>query len=176
MAAKKEFLDFLTASSFLKDGEGHTVFYPWGKFGRGVIIPNDEKRQQFSRLLKYNFLGVLVFVLGLNAFMWKFIVAALVVQQIAYFVIVNRMTKGLERSDERLTMAKSLQAFAVAAGMPFLIFFALFSLVFVAVGVLLVAIGDTLLGLASVAIFGLMAILYLYAIYLKKSAVAQHTT
>ncbi len=83
------------------------------------------------------------------------------------------MTKGLDSSDEPLKMGKSMQAFAVAAGMPLLVFFALFSLAFVAVGIFLVAIGDIALGLAAVGIFGAMALLYLYAIYLKRTASRQ---
>ncbi len=173
MTTKKEFLDFLTASSFLTDRDGRTVFYPWGKFGRGVIIPTEEIRQRFSRLLKFNFLAVLALVLSMNAVTMTYVIAALVIQQIVYFVMINRMTKELESSDEPLKMAKSMQAFAVAAGTPFLIFFAVFSLAFVAVGVFLVAIGDIALGLAAMGIFGAMALLYLYAIYLKRTASRQ---
>ena len=174
MTAKKEFLDFLTASAFLKDADGRTVFYPWGMFGRGVIIPNDETRLKFSRLLKFNFLGALVLVLCMNVVAMKYVFAALFIQQIAYFVIAHRMVKGLERSEERLTMARSMTAFAVKARMPMLVFFVFLSLVFVATGVMLVAIGDTTLGLAAVGIFGLMALMYLYAIYLKRTASEQH--
>ena len=88
-------------------------------------------------------------------------------RRIAFWFFQARLIKGLEASDHRLTTPRAIEKFASTASYWLLGFFALLSGLFTAMGLYLIAIGDTGLGLASGAGFAAITALYLYALCVK---------
>jgi putative intracellular protease/amidase len=168
MTAKTGFLDTLIASSFQVDGAGRTVFYPWGVFSRGVIVPTEALRDRLRALLKaHMFIGIPVVAICISVFGWLPAIAVAAVEVIAFWFFQSRLIKGLEASDHRLTTPRAIEKFASAASYWVLGFFAALSALFAAMGLYLVAIGDTTLGLASAVGFAAITALYLYALFVK---------
>lgn len=50
------FFKRLTDSSFKVNGQGNTLFYPWGILGRGYILPDIETEKKDSKI--YNILSL----------------------------------------------------------------------------------------------------------------------
>ncbi len=91
---------------FKKDEAGRTVFFPWGKYGKGRIVPDDvteaEIRRAFSRMWMAVILGpaVLGRFLNLPTF------AALAFLAIAWFYLpIQSLVNGLPFSDTEFTAA-----------------------------------------------------------------------
>jgi hypothetical protein len=168
MTAKTGLLDTLIASSFQVDSAGRTVFYPWGVFSRGLIVPTEDVRDRLRALLKMHmFIGIPVVAVCISAFGWLAAIAVAIVEVTAFWFFQSRLIKGLEASDHRLTTPRAIEKFASSASYWVLGFFALLAGLFTAMGFYLITIGDTALGFASAAGFAAITALYLYALFVK---------
>ena len=45
------YFEGLTNASFKKNGDGTSIFYPWGIFGRGLVIPDDQGEERLRSFL-----------------------------------------------------------------------------------------------------------------------------
>lgn len=56
-----------TEDYFLRDLEGREIFYPFGKMGRGRIVPDQSSRRMLKRRLAWTMAGtILAFAIGRN--------------------------------------------------------------------------------------------------------------
>ncbi len=45
------YFEGLTNASFKKNSDGTSIFYPWGIFGRGLVIPDDQGEERLRSFL-----------------------------------------------------------------------------------------------------------------------------
>ena len=135
------YFDALTSGYFKTEGQdGRKLFFPWGIFGRGYVIASEQDYERLRRQLKVYTIVAMVLIIGpvaLQRLLWAFVIAALLT---AFYIIwAHYLLRGLQRSNERLSLQDSMttQALAHSAGALWLLEVA--SLVFVGGGILMLA-------------------------------------
>lgn len=95
----KGFFRRLSDSSFKVDSSGRSIFYPWGIFGKGYVLPSKEYEEKVrSFITKYHAFN-LIFIIVVWAFLGLWIVFIL---GAAFIIFIGRFqsirfAKGLEQ-------------------------------------------------------------------------------
>ncbi|HUK99433.1 MAG TPA: hypothetical protein VLX29_01115 [Nitrospirota bacterium] len=136
------YFDGLADVSFKTDEQGKTIFYPWGIFGKGYIIPEDKKdrfRFTIKRYLQMCVPLTFVFSIFLNLLLFFFIILPL------YFVIwVKTSTRGLATSSDKFTLAAATNKFARKYNWATFWFLEIISFLFILAGIFIL--GHILVG------------------------------
>lgn len=157
--------DIFAAPLFKSDRGGRPVFFPWGFWGPGYVLPSQEAAERLRRSVRTSW--AVLFLLGIP------VISLIVLQAMAGdflgFVAIGgaaglgmslyfrSMTRGMERSDTRLSMREAQDAKIQAMGRSGLRVMSALSLVLMVLGgAVLVGGGRDSVPLASamVAIFG----------------------
>ncbi len=56
----KAYLNRMIDSSFRRNYSGRVLFYPWGRFGRGYVIVDDQQEKTIRRFLRCYYLSFCV--------------------------------------------------------------------------------------------------------------------
>jgi hypothetical protein len=111
----KSFLDRVTGGLFKTAQDGRRLFFPWGVWGRGYVISSEQD----SRRIKHQ-LGIFVIVsaaLTVGAIILKGYLAATVIAGLLLVFFVSwkpQLVRGLQPSDERLSLKESYTSLALA--------------------------------------------------------------
>src|SRR2546423_6289468 len=99
------YFDGLASGSLKKDGEGRTVFYPFGVLGKGRVLPDEAAEQRVRAFLVRYYKVSLLVIIGVGALVnWAWSVA-LVPIFIAWFYFGSRsLVAGYPHSDSKLTL------------------------------------------------------------------------
>jgi hypothetical protein len=166
------YLDGLTDVSFKTDENGNTLFYPWGVFGKGYIVP-DDKKNNIRLSIKRNMLIVVPLTLLIAIFLkgspGTFIIV-LSLDFIGYSIWMNRKIRGMAVSSIKLTFSDSLERSAHSYNSTILWLLEIGALLFVLVGILILFIIPTKwpIGLSSILIFGFSAYVFWNMIKTKR--------
>lgn len=153
------YFDGLVNASFKQARDGRTAYYPWGVLGKGILVPDAAFERRLRRLLKSFYLCMLPLVVCAVVFLnlWQTALLVLLLT-LAFSIQSARLTRGLPRTAEALTMRESMANSAWGHGKTSLSLAAAGSGVFVLLGLILMSIakdGKTLLiGLGHVVVFG----------------------
>lgn len=156
------YFDGLTAAAFKKDTQGRDLFFVWGKFGRGRVVPTEADGASVRAYLRSYYICVLVgivpmLMLGGKAGepRWFLAICIYMVLALAALVPLFLRTRHWAAADERLTYREAMSASAAAHGAASLWLLIVLSALFVAGGLfLLLATDATLVGLLCVLFFG----------------------
>ena len=156
------YFDGLTAAAFKKDSQGRDLFFIWGKFGKGRVVPTEADSASVRSYLKNYYICVIVGIVPMvmlsgKAFepRWFLAIGIFMVLALAALVPLFLRTRHWAVADERLTYREAMSASAAAHGAVSLWLLAALSAVFVAAGLfLLLATEATLIGLLCVVFFG----------------------
>jgi hypothetical protein len=165
------YFDALTSGAFKTNPDGRRLFFPYGVIGRGYVLPSEEHYQRLYRQTKAFMIAALVLIIGasvLKAYVPAVVITALLV---GFYVLWTQLTvRGLAPSDDRLSLQESMTAQAVTHNVAMLWAMEIFSLLFVAIGVIMLVTSSEnwLIGLASVAFFGLCAAAFARMLVLRK--------
>jgi hypothetical protein len=103
-----EYFNGLTDATFKTDAKGNTIFYPFWIFGKGYILPGDNKnrfRLTMKRHLLTCVLLAIAFSMFLNPPLFFFIILPLYFS--GYTIWVKKRTAGLAISSVKLTLSDS---------------------------------------------------------------------
>ena len=156
------YFDGLTAAAFKKDSQGRDLFFIWGKFGKGRVVPTEADGMSVRSYLKNYYICVIVGIVPMvmlsgKAFepRWFLAIGIFMVLALAALVPLFLRTRQWAVADERLTYREAMSASAAAHGAVSLWFLAALSAVFVAVGAFLLLATDAMpIGLSLVVFFG----------------------
>ena len=156
------YFDGLTAAAFKKDSHGRDLFFIWGKFGKGRVVPTEADGVAVRSYLKNYYICLIVGIVPMvmlagKAFepRWFLAIGIFMVLALAALTPLFLRTRQWAVADERLTYRESMSASARAHGAGSLWFLAVLSGLFVAVGLFLMLATDaTLIGLLCVVLFG----------------------
>ena len=156
------YFDGLTAAAFKKDSQGRDLFFIWGKFGKGRVVPTEADGMSVRSYLKNYYICVIVGIVPMIMFAgksfeprWFMAIGIFMVLALAALVPLFVRTRQWAVADERLTYREAMSASAAAHGAVSLRLLAALSAVFVAGGLLLLLATDaTLIGLVCVLFFG----------------------
>ncbi len=102
------YFDRITDSNFTTDSKGRTVFYHKGIFGKGCILPTEQKKNDLRSSLKKFYMVSLPAIVGTVITVgWIWLVILVPILLLWGYFVVRKHTKGLERTNERLTWKES---------------------------------------------------------------------
>jgi hypothetical protein len=136
------YYDAIASSAFKMTRDGRMAFYPWGKFGKGYVAPTEAQYRKLRRFVTWFYIAILpLCILAGAAGHWLFLIPVLLVVVPVYWVFVRSLTRGLPRTDEKLTFRDAYENQARNQGLFRLWFLFLASLAFFAAGIAIVVTG-----------------------------------
>ena len=112
------YFDTIVSNSFKTDDDGRDIFFPWGSFGRGYEIPSEAESERLRRILiRMNKTWLpMVFVVPFFPILvsphWWIIFVLLLPFTAGHVLWVRHLTKGLRRSEVRMTRLTFRENFA----------------------------------------------------------------
>jgi hypothetical protein len=170
------YFDGLTSGSFKTTASGQRLFFPWGSLGRGYRIESEERFQQLRRQVKTYLMVSLpltvAIVVSRDALGLAAVAALVAVLIVGYAIWAVAQCRQLATSEERLTYGESVANQARAHNTVMLWALEIASLLFVALGVVIVVAApeQRILGVVTIAFFGFAAAMGLRMIRIKRSA------
>jgi hypothetical protein len=107
-----DYVDTFASYSF-KEVNGRLLFFPWGAFGRGYVIPDEQRYLQIRSRVNRNLqvsLFVAAVMIPLGAAHPVLLVPAIGLWYLQYWAQVRALTKDLAVTNERLTLAEGYSA------------------------------------------------------------------
>src|SRR5690242_3643591 len=109
------YFDGLTAAAFKKDAQGRDLFFIWGKFGKGRVVPTDADGIAVRNYLKNYYIGIIIGIVPMvmvagKSFepRWFLTIGIFMVLALAALVPLFRRTAQWEIADERLTYREAM--------------------------------------------------------------------
>ena len=161
-----EFIDI----SFKKDEKGRTIFYPWGIFGRGYILP-DDKKDIIRKKLKRSYQVFLTLVILTEIFVSSWVSIFFVLLLVGVLAIFNkRLVRGLEISPVKLTVSDTRSTLVHSQSLITTWFLEICSLLFVLAGIFILVISpnEWFIAILSISLFGFSAYILWDIIKAKK--------
>jgi drug/metabolite transporter (DMT)-like permease len=167
------YFDALAASNFKTTPDGRRLFYPWGIWGRGYLIPSDEHYERLLGRIKTYTMVSLVLVIAMVVVLkglWAVLGAA--VLMVFYAAWVPSLVRGLQPTDEKLTMSESMATQARTHSAPTLWALLVVALLFVAIGIGMLAFQprEWLIAAVIIVFFGLCAAIFVRMLLLRRRA------
>jgi hypothetical protein len=138
--------------------------FPYGTLGRGYILESEQAYETLRRRLKAYIFIMLVLVIGASALHRYATAVVLGLLCSAFYELWTRfLRRGLQQSDEKLSLEESMTSQAVRHSAVTLWLFEIGALVFVGFGILFLVMAsadhrDWLMVLASTIFFGICAV------------------
>lgn len=175
---RQGYLHALTSGYFKTARDGRKLFYPWGAMGRGYVIPSHEHYDGLHRRIMIYQIVSLVTIVGAVAaklYLAAFVLAGL--SMVFYRAWMSYLLRGLEPSEERLSMQESMAVQARAHGALGLWLLEIVALMFVATGfvMLVVAPDKRLVALGSIVFFGACAAAFAHMLVLHWRAAGRRS-
>jgi hypothetical protein len=134
--SRRGYFNALTSSYFKTGPDGRKFFFPWGIWGRGYLIPTEERYERMHGMLKIYMIAMLVLIIGTIAPGYYIAgVAVAAALMLFYAAWVPFLKRGLEPSEERMTMSGNIATQARIHHAGVLWALEIMSIAFVATGV-----------------------------------------
>jgi hypothetical protein len=168
------YFDALTSSRFKKDQSGRSVFYPWGIFGKGRVLPDEETENRVRGFVRRYYMISLpvIIIAGVTiGFVSAFVLAPILI--VWYQFESKALIAGCSVSDDKLTLKESFANQAKVHNKKFLWLCLILSIPFVAVGLLMfihsASAYDRLMGAFLFLFFGVSAVTFGYMIKVRRT-------
>jgi hypothetical protein len=170
------YFDGLTAAAFKKDAEGRDLFFIWGKFGKGRVIPSAEDGDWVRSYLKNYYICVLVGIVPMVMMSgepfqprWLAFICIFLVLALGGLIPLWRRTRQWPLAGERLTYREAMSASAKAHGTVSLWFLIALGIVMVLGSLLVLLYTDgTVVGGLGVIFFGTCLGLFIWMLCARR--------
>jgi hypothetical protein len=165
------YFDALTSTTFRTTDDGRRLFFPWGSLRGGYVVASQVDYERLRRLVKAYLAGALVLIIGLiSARAYLLCFAAAAAWCALYIGWATWTVRGLQPSNETLTLHEATAVHARAHSPIFLWAALIASLGFVAGGVLVLAVDPRqwLIAASSILFFGFCAVRFVQMISLRR--------
>lgn len=163
------YFDGLVDASFKKDSQGKDLFFPYGILSSGYVLESEEHKNKIRKFFKTIYLVLLptVMIVQIAVGFWLNLIL-LPIFYVWFYVTIKKMTKDLQRSDEKLKTSEAYRNSAKSHNLVTLVLLEIVSLLFVAGGIFILNKGTNLIiGAASFGFFGFCATAIGYMIFSK---------
>jgi len=168
------YFDAVAAAAFKRDIGGRPLFFPWGALGRGYELRDEAEHQRIRQFLirMYQVVLPLLILVPIATSLWGSAALAVVFCAV-YFVWVRGVTRGLQRSPERLTFGEAYANQARLMNRWLLWVLLASSALFVAAGVFIMLVEPKawLVALPGVVFFGFCCFLFVRMLRKQRAAV-----
>jgi len=165
------YFDALTSSCFKTAQDGRRLFFPFGILGRGYVIASEQDYERLrSRLKVYTAVG-LVLIIGSGALLGYAGSFAIALVLIAFYIVWLRyLLRGLQSSNESLSLKDSTTSQALAHNAVTLWLLEVGALAFVVLGIVILAVNprNWLIAITSIVFFGLCAASFTRMLMLRR--------
>lgn len=168
------YFDALTSSSFKQDKSGKTVFYPWGVFGKGHVLPDAETEDRIRVFVRrYYMISISVIIIVGGVVGYIYMLVPLPVLIIWYHFKSKALIAGCSVTHAKLTLKESFENSAKAHNEKTLWLLLIFSILFVAAGLVALIQGysshSKIMGALGCLFFGVCAVTFGYMIKAKRT-------
>ena len=172
------YFDGLTAGSFKKDAEGRELFFFWGKFGKGRVIPAPEDGAYARNYLKIFYICLLLGVVPLGALCRRSVLGAVAHRhgcvhgrRLDRTCASMAATRTWQLSDERITIRESMTASARGHGIVSLTILVILGFLLVVSSLFVLIYTDgKVVGLLGTIFFGACLVVFLFMLRARKKA------
>jgi Ca2+/Na+ antiporter len=167
------YLDALTSSYFKTAQDGRKLFFPWGIWGRGYAVDSQQHYERLQRKLKAYTLVSLVLIIAAAASQEYVAALGVAALLIVFYVVWSRyLLRGLQPSDETLSLQESMRSQARAHSAVALWLLEIGALAFVGCGILILVIdpGNWLIAVGAIVFFGVCAGIFMGMLVLRRHA------
>jgi hypothetical protein len=163
------YFEGLADAAFKNDADGRTLFYPWGIFGRGVVVPTEQEAERLRKFQQRTYMIALPGFLAMQFVVGFWLVLLLLPPFLVWHHFkLKHMIRNFQTASDKLTMAESTRNSARSHNLSLLIAMELFSLMFVAAGFWMLWLGEApLIALMCLWLFGLCAVVFARMIAVK---------
>ena len=169
------YFDGLASGIIKKDKDNNPVYYPWGVFGKGYVLPNAERETAIKNMVIL-FYQITFGLLLIHLFLLKniLILTLLVVGLVIWFLVKSKqLTKDCPISDEKLTLKEGYTNSAKAHNKTVLWILFGVSVLFTLGAIALLFLGKSLmLGTFGAVLFGASSAAIYYMIQVKNKQVS----
>ncbi len=167
-------LDKLSSGYFQKAVDGRTLFYPWGALGPGYVVASGEDEARLRRHISIYLSAMLgsLLVLGM---LKRYVMGAFVgVAAVVFYYAWSRyfLTRGLQRTDERMRLREAMMAQAMSYSWPVLWALERMFLAFAGTCLLVVDPADWPMSVAGIAMFAPLAAFVAWVMMLRHEGTA----
>ena len=170
------YFDGLTAAAFKQDAQGRDLFFIWGKFGKGRVVPTEADGAAVRNYLKNYYICLIVGIVPMIMLAgesleprWFLAIGIFMVLALAALVPLFLRTRQWAAADERMTYREAMSASASAHGAVSLWLLAAVSALFVAMGLfLLLGTDAALIGLLCVVFFGACLGIFIWMLVMRR--------
>ena len=170
------YFDGLTAAAFKQDSQGRDLFFIWGKFGKGRVVPTEADGAAVRNYLKNYYICLIVGIVPMIMFAgkaleprWFLAIGIFMVLALAALVPLFLRTRQWAMADERLTYREAMAASASAHGAVSLWLLVAVSALLVAMGLfVLLGTDATLIGLLCVLFFGACLGVFVWMLFVRR--------
>ena len=168
------YFDALMSSWFKTLPDGRKLFYPRGAWGRGYIIASERDYKRLRQQIKVYLIVMVVLMIGASVSPGHLWILGLGVLLLGFYYLVFTpyCVRGLQPSDERLSLRDSYTNEARAFSSKRLWSMEVASIAFIGLGVLMLAFDpDSWLGaVAIIVIFVFSAAVFMWMLLLRRRA------
>jgi hypothetical protein len=166
-----DYFEAMASSSFKTAADGRQLFFPWRAWGRGYVIGSELGYARLRRQITIYNIAAIVLIVGTLiplGFVAGFAMAAALM--VFYLAWTRYLLRGLQPSDERLSLRESMTSQARAQGPVLLWIGEVGSIAFVAAGIFTLVFdsGNWLTATASIVIFSLCATSFMFMLVLRR--------
>ncbi len=148
-------LDRLSGAYFQTDDHGRVVYYPWGMFGGGLVVPTRADRNCLGLIhTVYLFGAVAIGVLSTRLAPTTTVAAALV-HIVSFVLIIITFSARLPKATAPFDHHAGEKAMAAALGKPFLAIYLTLSIGLTVLGLVILAHGELWIGGQCVVVFAI---------------------
>lgn len=150
------YFDGLASGVIKKDQQGRGVYYPWGILGKGYVLPDEARETAIKKtlILFYQMLFGLIF-LHLFVFKNMLLISLAGLVMIGWFLFKSRqLTADCAISTEKLTMKEAYTNSAQKHNVYVLWFFLVVAVIATVMGLLMLLVGKTWIGMIFTLISG----------------------
>ena len=156
------YFDGLVASGFKKDNSGRTLYYPFGTFGRGYVILDDNKEKRIrSSLKRFYFISLPILIGTGMIFGWLYAIFLLIPVLLWAILLPKLLVKGLQPCSTKMKVSDSIESSAEAHSRGMLWFLFIGGSLFTLMG-LFILISDperSIMAILTIAFFGLCTLI-----------------
>jgi len=153
------YFDGLTDASFKKDASGKIIFYPWGVLGGGYVVESETQHAQIRGFIKKTYMVMIPAIILIQITLGYLVNVAILPLFLLWFIfMLNKRTKTMTRSSEKMKITEAYQISAKSHNLPTLIICEFMCFGFVSAGIwICIKRQQLLIGLGAVVFFGLCA-------------------
>lgn len=155
------YFDGLTKASFKELESGNAIFYPYGKFGSGYLIEENQKVTIEKFIKKYYIISLPITIISVVIFQF-YALLLMLVEIPVYIVFIKQLFMNTKKTSEKMTYKERIYVMAKSMGLATNIILLLCSILMTSLSILCVTFPEgRVIGIIGILFFGFALIQFI---------------